>query len=150
MSELGELVSTADGKKIHIPDWYEYERRKVREEIELGTYHFSSTAAVDSLPNAKGYLRLGEALLTHDMNGFRLEGELLGKSFLLEKHPSSMYSCHIEYEYMGKGDCIDLSTLEDTYYIYPKTEEWSATKISLATEELYNYRAAEKQSVSGS
>jgi ribosomal protein S27AE len=143
MSELGELVST-DGKKIHIPDWYQYERRMVREEIETGTYNFSSAAAVDSLPNAKGYVRLGEALLTHDMNGFRLEGELGGGPFLLEKPPSSMYSCHIEYEYMGKGDCIDLSTLEDTYYIYPKTEEWAATKIALATEELYNYRVLKK------
>jgi F420-0:gamma-glutamyl ligase len=48
-----------------------------------------------------------------------------------------MYSCHIEYDYMGKGDCIDLSTLDDTYYIYPKIKDWSATKISLAVEEMY-------------
>ena len=52
-----------------------------------------------------------------------------------------MYSCHIEYNYMDEGDCIDLSTLQDTYYISPKTREWSATKISLATEELYNHYA---------
>ena len=31
-----------------------------------------------------------------------------------------MYSVHIEYEYNNKGDCVDLSTLEDTYYIYFK------------------------------
>ena len=50
---------------------------------------------------------------------------------------ASMYSCHIEYDYFGKGDCIDLSTLEDTYYIYPQGDDFSVTKIALATEELY-------------
>ncbi len=56
----------------------------------------------------------------------------------LKKDRLSMYSCHIEYDYMGKGECIDLLTLNDTYYIYPKTKSWSATKLSLVTEELYN------------
>ncbi len=55
-----------------------------------------------------------------------------------------MYACHIEYEYFGKGDCVDLSTLEDTYYIYPEGAEFSVTKLSLATEELFiHHRSAE-------
>ncbi len=49
-----------------------------------------------------------------------------------------MYSCHIEYNYLGKhGDCIDINTLADTYYIYPEGNDFSVTKIALATEELY-------------
>ena len=52
-----------------------------------------------------------------------------------------MYSCHIEWEYKKKGDCIDLSTLDDTYYIYPKGKKFSVTKIALATEELFQYQA---------
>ncbi len=140
MSTLGELIpSHKTEEKIHIPDWYEDMRADVRRQIEEGTYSFSSDVVVDSLPNADGYIQLGEAKLTHDMNGFVLEGNFGGKKFLLKKDPLSMYSCHIEYDYMGKGDCIDLSTLTDTYYIYPKLKEWSATKIALATEELYRY-----------
>ena len=50
----------------------------------------------------------------------------------------SLYSCHIEYEYLGKfGDCVDLNTLEDTWYIYPHGKDFSVTKMALATEEMY-------------
>jgi hypothetical protein len=48
-----------------------------------------------------------------------------------------MYSCHIEFDYFGKGDCIDLSTLDDTYYLFPQGSNFSVTKIALATEELF-------------
>jgi len=139
MTEFGELIEQDAKKHIHIPHWYEFLREEVKRLIEAGTYFFSSDVVIDSLPNSKGYIRLGEGRLTHDMNGFKLEGMIGGQVFLLEKDPLSMYSCHIEYDYMGKGDCIDLSTLNDTYYVYPKTKNWSATKLSLATEELYNF-----------
>jgi 1-acyl-sn-glycerol-3-phosphate acyltransferase len=142
MSQYGELFG-ADGP-VHIPSWYEALREQVRALIDAGTYAFSADVVVDSLPNAEGYVRLGEGKLTHDMTGFTLEGMFGGQPFLLKKDPLSMYSCHIEYDYMGKGDCIDLSTLEDTYYIYPSIKEWSATKIALAVEELYRHFAEQK------
>jgi hypothetical protein len=140
MSELGELKAVTGVTEFpHIPDWYEFERRQVRKQIEEKVYELSTEVIVDSLPNARGYIRLGPARLTHDLFGFRLEGEFEGKKFLLEKEPLSMYSCHIEYEYFKKGDCIDLSTMQDTYYIYPRGNQFSVTKIALATEELYSY-----------
>ena len=141
MTEYGELIAQDEKEHVHIPSWYEALRGEVKKLVEAGTYFFSSEVIIDSLPNADGYICLGEGRLTHDMHGFTLEGLFGGKPFLLKKDPLSMYSCHIEYDYMGKGDCIDLSTLEDTYYIYPKTKDWSATKLSLATEELYNFFA---------
>ena len=144
MTTLGELVAY-DGQRLHIPDWYDYERECVKREIEEGTYGFSSEAIVDSLPGSDGYIRLGKATLTHSMDGFRLQGSFDGQPFLLEKKPLSMYSCHIEYEYEGNGDCIDLSTLTDTYYIYPQTKQWSATKTALATEELFEYAVRENK-----
>jgi hypothetical protein len=145
MTQLSELVCKTDGEKVHIPDWYEYQRIKVREQIEAGKYNLSTPVVVDSLPSSEGYIRLGEATLTHGLDGFRLEGEFGSEPFLLEKRPLTMYSCHVEYEYQGNGDCIDLSTLSDTYYIYPQIKDWSATKVSLATEELFNYHARQKQ-----
>lgn len=144
MTTLGELVNTRSGEKLHIPDWYDYERVCVRNEIEEGTYGFSAEAIVDSLPNADGYIRLGRAQISHGMDGFKLEGSFNGAPFMLEKKPLSMYSCHIEYEYEGNGDCIDLSTLTDTYYIYPQTKNWAATKAALATEELFDFAARQK------
>jgi len=57
-----------------------------------------------------------------------------------------MYSCHIEYNYDARGDCIDLSTLQDTYYIYPLNLHNCVTKIALATEELYACHQQKKTS----
>ena len=140
MSELGELKAVSGITEFsHIPDWYEFERGQVRKQIEEKIYEFSDDVIVDSLPNAKGYIRLGHAKLSHNMGGFHLEGNFGGKSFSLGKEPLSMYSCHIEYDYLGGSDCIDLSTLEDTYYIYPQNKLSAVTKISLATEELFKF-----------
>ena len=77
--------------------------------------------------------------MIHDMQGFRVSGtDADGDPFEMVKSVSSLYSCHIEYEYLGKhGDCVDLNTLEDTWYIYPKGSGFAVTKMALATEELY-------------
>ncbi len=139
MSEYGE-ISASEGitEFTHIPDWYEWEREQVRKEVESGSYRFESEVTVDSLPNAKGFIHLGKGKLVHDISGFLLEGEYEGNPYSVSFKAKSMYSCHIEYNYLGKyGDCIDLNTLTDTYYIYPKCDEFSVTKISLATEEIY-------------
>ena len=56
----------------------------------------------------------------------------------------SMSSCHIEYDFKGRGDAIDLCTLSDTYFVFPLTAKNCLTKIHFATEELHDYMA-EKQ-----
>ena len=54
------------------------------------------------------------------------------------KKVPSLYSIHIEFNYIDKKmDCIDISTLDDTYFVYPTTRDASVTKVSLAVEELY-------------
>ena len=141
MSELGELAAE-DGKTefSHIPDWYEWERANVRREVEAGTYSSGKLKVhVDSLPNAKKFIRLGEGTMVHDMEGFTVRGtDADGDPFEMIKPVPSLYSCHIEYNYLGKyGDCVDLNTLEDTWYTYPEGEDFSVTKMALATEELY-------------
>ncbi len=145
MSELGELSAVQGETEFsHIPDWYEFERSQVRKQIEEKTYAWAGDVIVDSLPNSKGYIRLGKGRLTHGMDGFTLEGDFEGGRLSLRKEPLSMYSCHIEFEYFKKGDCIDLSTLHDTYYIYPQGKKFSVTKMALATEELYKLYSEEK------
>ena len=143
MTELGELKAL-EGKTefSHIPDWYEWERENVRKEVEAGTYSSGELPVhVDSLPNAKKFIRLGSGTMVHDMNGFTVRGtDVDGDPFEMIKTVPSLYSCHIEYEYLGKfGDCVDLNTLEDTWYIYPEPDkcEFAVTKMALATEELY-------------
>lgn len=140
MTELGELRAD-EGETMfsHIPDWYEWERSNVRAEIERGDYRFHCRARVDALPNARRFLDLGMAELTHDMTGFTVSGtEPDGKPYRVHIPAQTQYSCHIEYEYLGKhGDCVDLNTDQDTLYIYPQDCAFSVTKLALATEELY-------------
>ncbi len=141
LSDLGQLsADRGETEFSHIPDWYEWERENVRREVEAGTYSSGVLEVhVDSLPNADRFLSLGEGTLVHDGSGFTVRGMTpAGEQFEMRKPVPSLYSCHIEYEYLGKhGDCVDLNTLEDTWYIYPKGEDFSVTKMALATEELY-------------
>ncbi|PKK93603.1 MAG: hypothetical protein CVV61_03765 [Tenericutes bacterium HGW-Tenericutes-6] len=124
----------------HIPDWYEFERSEVRKQIETGTYYFKDEVMIESLPNAKGYIPLGKGTLIHDLSGFHLQGENID----LKKEPLSLYGLHIEYNYLEKkGDCIDLSTLDDTYYIYPQTKQNVVTKLHFAVEEMYKIEKEE-------
>ena len=140
------VLSADDGKTefSHVPDWYEWERANVRREVEAGAYDSGVLpVTVRSLPNAKKFVMLGEGTLRHDADGFHVAGtETDGTPFSMEIKVPSLYSCHIEYEYLGKfGDCVDLNTLEDTWYIYPHDCKFAVTKMALATEELYyHYR----------
>ena len=150
MTELGELRALEGETEFsHIPDWYEWERANVRREVEQGSYRFSCRARVDALPNPRGYIDLGAASLTHDMEGFHLRGSYQGEDYALEIPASDLYSCHIEYDYLGKhGDCVDLNTLQDTLYIYPQDCDFSVTKLALATEELYQHYWRQKNAAS--
>ena len=124
----------------HIPSWYEWERENVKKEVEGGTYSSGLlNVFVRSLPNSKKFIDLGHGTLIHDMNGFKVVGkDADGNDFEMIKDVPSLYSCHIEYNYLNKfGDCIDLNTLKDTWYIYPEGKDFSITKMALATEELY-------------
>ena len=149
MGELGSLsADTGETEFEHIPDWYEWERANVRAEIEAGSYCFSGEARVQSLPNSKGYIELGTGYLTHDMNGFRVSASGANGEFEMVRPVHTMYSCHIEYNYLGLyGDCVDLNTLDDTWYVYPQGADFSVTKMALATEELYATLKAKPKSV---
>lgn len=139
--ENGELRAE-DGKIgfSHIPDWYEWERENVRREVAAGTYSSGTLdVSVESLPNARRFIPIGRGMMVHDMNGFTVRTtDVEGNTYEMVKDVPSLYSCHIEYEYLGKhGDCVDLNTLTDTWYVYPEGSDFSVTKMALATEELY-------------
>ncbi len=167
MTEFGELKAVTWGIKnnegdkqkekgkqnpptefAHIPDWYDWERMQVRREVENGSYYYKGKVNVKSLPNAKGYIGMGEGELTHDISGFTLTGRYLDQNYEEKWSAKALYSCHIEYNYLNKfGDCVDLNTLSDTYYIYPLGDEFSVTKMALATEELYDLANTEQKDI---
>ena len=145
-TELGELKATeGDTEFSHIPDWYEWERSEVRKEVDAGTYHFEGECHVDLLPKDR-FHHLGNAYLVHDINGFRLKGEYEGEKYEVFIPAQNSYGVHIEYEYLGKfGDCVDLNTPDNTYYVYPHGNDFAVTKFSLATEELFKKYAEDRK-----
>lgn len=123
----------------HIPDWFEWERRQVAQQIDRGEYSFSDEVEVYSLPRCWRYIPLGKARLTHDAeHGFVLEGEYRGERYYINRMPIQTNSLHIEYEFppLGHREFIDISTENDSFYCCP-TQKNMLTKLAFATEELY-------------
>jgi len=147
MSELGELVAESGATEFpHIPDWYEWQRANVAREVADGTYAVDTPVRIESLPNAKGFVVFPEnGHLTHGMDGFKLTGKWDGEEFTIDWPVKALIAAHTEYNYKGRGDCIDLNTLDDTFYLFPLSEDVNVTKLALATEELYRRYQREKK-----
>lgn len=141
MDTLGRLkCENGEDKFTSVVDWYNWERLKVREEVESGTYKFEDEARLEDLKcSAKGFVPVGTVTLTHDYNGFTMKGTKEGKPFEFNRPAETMSSCHVEFDYKKRGDAIDLCTLEDTYFVYPLNAYNCLTKLHFATEELYDF-----------
>lgn len=123
----------------HIPDWFNWERQQVSEQIDNGTYSFSDEVEVFSLPRIYRYLPLGKATLTHDIKeGFVLHGHYRGKDYHIQRTPAQTNSLHVEYDFapLKKKDFVDISTEDDSFYCQISKKN-VITKLAFATEELY-------------
>ena len=147
MSTLGELHALDGNTEFeHIPNWFEWQRENVRREIDEGKYYFENEVDVYSLPNPRGFIPLGKAKLTHSRElGFTIEGNYNGEDFKISRPAVGMYGVHIEYDYcyIRPEECIQISTLNDTFVCYPTIKN-AVTKLSFATEELYKKAQEEK------
>ena len=153
LSEYGELSADEGETEFAFPtDWYKWEREQVRREVRAGKYKFDCAVDVNDLPNAEGFIHMGRGRLVHDLEGFRLEGtrDWDGALFRMAVPAASTASVHVEYSYrFGLArDCIDLNTLEDTWYCFPEGQPFSVTKVSLATEEIFEYLREQDQTAS--
>lgn len=146
MDELGtlhkkssqEFLLSDKGDELYIPDWYDWERECVNEEIDAGEYGLDIRVKIEALPNSFNFVDCGEGRLVHNLNGFDLTfyNYRTDKMETLHFAPKSTISIHTEYDYRGKGQCVTLSTMDDTFFIYPLEDGFNATKIQFATEYL--------------
>ena len=141
MDVYGQLhCQNGEDKFTIVSDWFRWQRENVREEIRSGKYHFEDEARLEYMHSSLyGFKPLGNVKLTHDYYGFTIEGSVNGQPFVFNRPPSSMYSLHIEYDYMGRGDALDMSKLSDTYFVYPLSYPNCMTKLHLAAEEMFDY-----------
>jgi len=144
LSEYGELSAESGETEFKFPtDWYLWEREQVAFEVCDGSYRFDCAVDVNDLPNSKGFVHMGRGRLIHDLEGFRLTGvrDYDGEPFSMTLPAAGQIAVHVEYNYRfgNKRDCIDLNTMDNTWYVFPEGREFSVTKISLATEEIFKY-----------
>ncbi len=147
MNEYGQLKEESSHKTIHIPDWYNWQRQQVREEITAHTYKgIDIPVTIEALPNEKGFVNLGTGRLIHNMSGYTLSldnveteaAKKLVDTFPLIIPNKILESTQTEYDYRGKGKCIVLSTRDCCYYVYSEASEFIVTKLEFAVEEINN------------
>ncbi len=120
----------------HIPDWSNWERECVRKEIEDGTYYFEDEINLETLPDSWKFYKHGKGKLVQTRDGFTITGTCYGEPFELHKSAMNQSSLHIEYDYLGRGDCVDISVPDDSYWCYLSKRD-AITKLSFATEEIF-------------
>ena len=135
------LALSGETEFSHIPDWYEWERRCVKDEILRGEYRIEDIVDVDSLPNSKGFINMGEGHFVHDENGLKVTFNENGTDKTFIKTVPENYSCHIEFEYNNKGDCVSFSKGDDTYYFFFKNLKNVIVKVHFAVEELFKLKS---------
>jgi len=137
MDEYGQLHALEGETEFsHIPDWSNWERECVREEIENGTYYFEDEVRVETLPGSLRFYKQGMGKLIQTPEETRVECNYYGEPYTLVRSAKSLESMHIEYDYLGRGDCVDISIPDDSFWCYVSKRD-VITKISFATEEIH-------------
>ena len=137
MDEYGQLhAMEGETEFAHVPDWSNWERACVREEIDNGTYYFEDDVRIETLPNAWKFYKQGMGKLIQTPEETRVECNYYGEPYVLCRSAKSLESMHIEYDYLGRGDCVDISIPDDSFWCY-LTKRDAITKISFATEEIH-------------
>ena len=144
LTEDGEMCAqNGETEFSHIPDWYNFERESVKEEILNGTYSLKVPVDIAMMVDTKAVYMVGEGELAHDREGFRLEG--CGGKLSYSQKPLASYSLYADYNWYEIGDVICIGGGDVFYYCFPKGAGDVVAKTRLATEELYKIVRAEKR-----
>lgn len=136
LTPLGELKATEGETEFsHIPDWFAWQRDNVRQQLLNDTYRLDLDVNIGMLVDYKHLYMVGEGRLTHDRNGFVLDG--CGGKLHYEQKPLKSYSLNADYYWYEIGDIISIGDKEALFYCFPKNGEDVVAKSRLAAEELY-------------
>ncbi|MBQ8612316.1 MAG: 1-acyl-sn-glycerol-3-phosphate acyltransferase [Oscillospiraceae bacterium] len=125
----------------HIPDWFNWQRSCVAEEIRRGEYRMELDVTIGILADTKALYMVGKGRLLHNENGFTLTS-CDGK--LHYTQPST--ACHTlnsDFYWYEIGDVIGIGNKERLYYCFPEQRN-VVTKARLAAEELYKLKKPAK------
>ncbi len=135
LTEYGELKSIGFTSRFsHIPDWYEWERNCVKEELESDTYRLETDVKIGMMVDYKAIYTVGEGHLIHDNSGFTLTG--CDGKLNYSQNPLASYGLYADYFWYELGDVICIGNKDALYYCFPQNNT-PVAKARLATEELY-------------
>ena len=126
----------------HIPDWYNYERELVRDELERGSYVFECDVDIGVMVDYKAIYMIGGGHLRHDSDGFMLCSD--DRSLCYAQSPLACYSLYSDYYWYEIADMVCIGNNDELYYCFPKTKI-PVAKARLAAEELYKIKKAERK-----
>ena len=135
LTDLGELqADEGETEFSHIPDWFNWQRERVREELENGTYSLDIPVKIGIMNDFKALYQVGTGRLSHTLEGFHLTG-CEGKLDYSQKALAS-YTLNADFFWYEIGDVIGIGNGDALYYCFPDSGV-SVAKARLATEELY-------------
>lgn len=136
LTETG-FMKALDGKTEfdHIPEWFKWQRKEVKKEIDSGTYNLNIPVEIFMMVDTKAIYKVGTGTLQHTPAGFVLDG--CDGKLHYEQKPKASYSLYSDYYWYEIGDVICIGDMKTLYYCFPQTEDDVVAKTRLATEELY-------------
>ena len=135
LTVLGELkASDGETKITHIPDYYQWERQQVRQEILEGSYCLDCDVDIAMQVDYKAIYKVGEGRLIHNNAGFSLTG--CGGKLQYTQPPQASYSLYADYYWYEMADVICIGDTEVHYFCFPRNGA-PVAKIRLAAEEMY-------------
>lgn len=143
LTEYGRLLShNGETEFDHVPDWYAYQRKALRKEIEAGVYSMSCPVKILVLRDFRAVYRVGEGTLCHNGEGFTLRDE--DGEIIYTQKPLSSYSLYSDYYWYELGDVICIGDRDTLYYCFP-TDNTPVAKARLAAEEMYKLAKERKR-----
>ena len=140
LTEYGELKALDGDTQIsHIPDWSKWQREEVKKEILAGGYKVKVPVKIGVIKNTKAIFMVGEGILEHDQNGFRLTG-CDGKINYTQEVLCTHTVC-ADFFFYEMEDMICVGNKDILYFCYPKDQSKDIVyKMRLAAEELYKLK----------
>ena len=136
LTETGFLKSD-NAIFTHVPDWFSWQRKEIRKELESGAYSLDIQVDIAMLVNYDALFMVGEGRLTHTVEGFRLIG--CDGKLDYTQGPVASHCLNADYFWYEIGDMISIGNQDVLYFCFPKNDV-SVTKARLATEELYKMK----------
>jgi len=139
LNENGTIHKTEGETKFSsIPDWFAWQKKMVRQEILDNKYNVELKVNIATLPSSKGFYFHGDGVLTHNMEGFKLQGVIYNQEKILNFNAKILDGVHIEYNYKNCGsDVVIISNNDDSFWCFTYMYKDIITKISLATDILF-------------